>query len=125
MGNLEMFELNVNSKIQFIYFLRSYYSDYSDISQNYYDLPLAYFLTGVAVYIYSFWATLRKYVAYAKLLGNSFYWCIVNYFRMAENSRMSKLSSKDDEYIFSWKLFTGWDFMIGNTTIRRTKMNKK
>lgn len=33
--------------------------------------------------------------------------------RMAENSRMSKLSSKDDECVFSWKLFTGWDFMIG------------
>lgn len=32
---------------------------------------------------------------------------------MAENSRMSKLSSKDDECVFSWKLFTGWDFMIG------------
>lgn len=27
---------------------------------------------------------------------------------------MSKLSSKDDEYVFSWKLFTGWDFMIGH-----------
>lgn len=27
---------------------------------------------------------------------------------------MSKLSEKEDEYIFSWKLFTGWDFMIGN-----------
>lgn len=33
---------------------------------------------------------------------------------MAENSRMSKLSEKDDECIFSWKLFTGWDYMIGN-----------
>lgn len=33
--------------------------------------------------------------------------------RMAENSRMSKLSSKDDECVFSWKLFTGWDYMIG------------
>lgn len=32
---------------------------------------------------------------------------------MAENSRMSKLSSKDDECVFSWKLFTGWDYMIG------------
>jgi len=32
---------------------------------------------------------------------------------MAENSRNSKLSSKDDECVFSWKLFTGWDFMIG------------
>lgn len=34
--------------------------------------------------------------------------------RMAENSRMSKLSEKDDECVFSWKLFTGWDYMIGN-----------
>lgn len=33
---------------------------------------------------------------------------------MAENSRMSKLTEKKDECVFSWKLFTGWDFMIGN-----------
>lgn len=32
---------------------------------------------------------------------------------MADNSRMSKMSSKEDECIFSWKLFTGWDYMIG------------
>lgn len=36
---------------------------------------------------------------------------------MADNSRMSKMSSKEDECIFSWKLFTGWDYMIGNMTI--------
>lgn len=34
---------------------------------------------------------------------------------MAKNSRMSKLSEKEDEYAFSWKLFTSWDFMIGNS----------
>ena len=34
---------------------------------------------------------------------------------MAKNSRMSKLSEKEDECVFSWKLFTSWDFMIGNT----------
>lgn len=28
---------------------------------------------------------------------------------------MSKLSEKEDECAFSWKLFTGWDFMIGNS----------
>ena len=33
---------------------------------------------------------------------------------MAKNSRMSKLSEKEDECTFSWKLFTSWDFMIGN-----------
>ncbi|XP_076248712.1 transmembrane channel-like protein [Calliopsis andreniformis] len=62
-------------------------------SQSSYRLPLAYFVTNVVVYIYSFVAILRK---------------------MAENSRLSKLTEKEDECIFSWKLFTGWDFMIGN-----------
>lgn len=37
-----------------------YYSDFSGASRFHYDLPLAYFLTGLVVYIYSFWATLRK-----------------------------------------------------------------
>ncbi|XP_075991461.1 transmembrane channel-like protein [Anticarsia gemmatalis] len=71
-----------------------FYGYYSNIERPQYRMPLAYFLTGLAVYIYSFVAILRK---------------------MAENSRMSKLSEKEDECIFSWKLFTGWDFMIGNT----------
>lgn len=37
-----------------------YYSDFSGAVRWHYDLPLAYFLTGLLVYIYSFWATLRK-----------------------------------------------------------------
>ncbi|KAI9588317.1 hypothetical protein GQX74_004163, partial [Glossina fuscipes] len=37
-----------------------YYSNYSGASSLGYKLPLAYFLTAVAVYIYSFVATLRK-----------------------------------------------------------------
>ncbi|XP_049885402.1 transmembrane channel-like protein [Pectinophora gossypiella] len=70
-----------------------FYGYYSNLERPEYRMPLAYFLTGLVVYIYSFVAILRK---------------------MAENSRMSKLSEKEDECIFSWKLFTGWDFMIGN-----------
>ncbi|XP_043287212.1 transmembrane channel-like protein 1 isoform X2 [Venturia canescens] len=62
-------------------------------NRSVYKLPLAYFLANLIVYAYSFVAILRK---------------------MAENSRMSKLSEKEDECAFSWKLFTGWDFMIGN-----------
>ncbi|XP_021914731.1 uncharacterized protein LOC110827408 isoform X4 [Zootermopsis nevadensis] len=69
-----------------------YYTN-RDGTRNGYRLPFAYFMTGLAVYIYSFVATLK---------------------RMAENSRMSKLSEKDDECVFTWKLFTGWDYMIGN-----------
>ncbi|CAH2217782.1 jg19754, partial [Pararge aegeria aegeria] len=70
-----------------------FYGYYSNVERPEYRMPLAYFLTGLVVYVYSFVAILRK---------------------MAENSRMSKLSEKEDECIFSWKLFTGWDFMIGN-----------
>ncbi|XP_070151175.1 transmembrane channel-like protein isoform X2 [Polyergus mexicanus] len=62
-------------------------------SNSNYRLPMAYFVTNLVVYTYSFVAILRK---------------------MAENSRLSKLTEKEDEYVFSWKLFTGWDFMIGN-----------
>ncbi|XP_034232808.1 transmembrane channel-like protein 2 [Thrips palmi] len=68
-----------------------YYTD--DDRQKGYRLPFAYFMTGLAVYVYSFVATLRK---------------------MASNSRMSKLSEKEDECVFTWKLFAGWDYMIGN-----------
>ncbi|XP_015833695.1 transmembrane channel-like protein isoform X1 [Tribolium castaneum] len=66
---------------------------YKESKKSGYRMPFAYFITGLVAYAYSFFATLRK---------------------MAENSRMSKLSEKDDECIFSWKLFTAWDYMIGN-----------
>ncbi|KAK9743978.1 TMC domain [Popillia japonica] len=70
-----------------------WYTD-RDVPGKGYRLPLAYFMTGLAAYVYNFVATLRK---------------------MAENSRMSKLSEKEDECVFSWKIFTSWDYMIGNS----------
>ncbi|CAG9838897.1 unnamed protein product [Diabrotica balteata] len=70
-----------------------FYGWYSDSSSGGYKMPIAYFVTGLAVYGYSFFATLRK---------------------MAENSRVSKLSEKDDECVFTWKVFTAWDYMIAN-----------
>ncbi|XP_053594133.1 transmembrane channel-like protein isoform X2 [Microplitis demolitor] len=73
-------------------FFYGWYTDW-DIPNGGYRLPLAYFLANLIVYTYSFVTILRK---------------------MAINSRMSKLSEKEDECAFSWKLFTGWDFMIGN-----------
>ncbi|GMR34113.1 hypothetical protein PMAYCL1PPCAC_04308, partial [Pristionchus mayeri] len=72
-----------------------FYSNVEYLSEKVkYALPLAYFLVTISVFSISFFAILRK---------------------MAQNARLSKLSgSKAEQYIFNWKVFTGWDFTIGN-----------
>ncbi|CAD6189158.1 unnamed protein product [Caenorhabditis auriculariae] len=73
-----------------------YYSDDPFLGAKVrYAVPLAYFMVTIFIFAYSFFAILRK---------------------MAANARMSKLSgSKAEQYIFNWKLFTGWDYTIGNS----------
>uniref|UniRef100_A0A914CHZ3 TMC domain-containing protein n=1 Tax=Acrobeloides nanus TaxID=290746 RepID=A0A914CHZ3_9BILA len=72
-----------------------YYSNDEYVSTGVkYSLPLAYFMIVLVVFGYSFFAILRK---------------------MASNASMSKMAgSKAEQYIFNWKVFTGWDYTIGN-----------
>lgn len=34
---------------------------------------------------------------------------------MAQNQKLQRIGTKEDEFTFCWKLFTGWDYMIGNS----------
>ncbi|XP_015788900.1 transmembrane channel-like protein 1 [Tetranychus urticae] len=87
------------------------YLKYSPIFYGYYDneettsigyrLPLVYFGVCLLLYAFSFFCILHK---------------------MTQNARNNRIGSKDDEYVFTWKLFTGWDFMIGNSETAYNKV---
>lgn len=60
-GYYHIMDINVEISFNLTLCFR-YYSDSAVEKKLGYKLPLAYFLTGLVVYIYSFVATLRKYV---------------------------------------------------------------
>ncbi|KAL8619217.1 hypothetical protein ACOMHN_049999 [Nucella lapillus] len=76
-----------------------YYGN-ADIIGNGYRLPLAYLVTTLISFAYSFIVVLKK---------------------MASNSRQSRMSNKDEQFTFSWKLYTDWDYMVGNPETATTK----
>ncbi|KAL1456455.1 hypothetical protein WDU94_001186 [Cyamophila willieti] len=79
-----------------------FYGYYANEVTSRYKTPLAFFVVTLLLYIYSFVAILKK---------------------MASNSKMSKLADKDDECVFTWKLFTGWDYMIGNSETAQNRVS--
>ena len=42
--------------------------------------------------------------------------------RMSQNAKLQRIGTKEDEYTFCWKLYTSWDFMIGNSETAHNKV---
>ncbi|XP_009686247.2 transmembrane channel-like protein 2 [Struthio camelus] len=70
-----------------------YYNNQRTIGWLKYRLPMAYFMVGISVFGYSLMVVIRS---------------------MARNANESTGEGDDENFIFSWKMFTSWDYLIGN-----------
>ncbi|XP_069481913.1 transmembrane channel-like protein 2-A [Ambystoma mexicanum] len=70
-----------------------YYNNQRTIGFLQYRMPLAYFMVGVGVFGYSLVVVIRT---------------------MAKNANENTGDGDDGQYGFSWKMFTSWDYLIGN-----------
>ncbi|XP_054033061.1 transmembrane channel-like protein 2 [Dryobates pubescens] len=70
-----------------------YYNNQRTIGWLKYRLPMAYFMVGISVFGYSLMVVIRS---------------------MARNANESTADGDDHNFIFSWKMFTSWDYLIGN-----------
>uniref|UniRef100_F6WCE2 Transmembrane channel-like protein n=1 Tax=Monodelphis domestica TaxID=13616 RepID=F6WCE2_MONDO len=86
--------------LQYSVLFYGYYGKERKIGKAGYRLPLAYFLVGMAVFVYSFIILLKK---------------------MAKNSRMSLASASNENYTFCWRVFCAWDYLIGNPEAAESK----
>ncbi|XP_006874924.1 PREDICTED: transmembrane channel-like protein 2 [Chrysochloris asiatica] len=71
-----------------------YYNDQRTIGWLRYRLPMAYFMVGVSVFGYSLMIVIRS---------------------MASNTQGSTSDGENDNFTFSFKMFTSWDYLIGNS----------
>ncbi|XP_072925933.1 transmembrane channel-like protein 2-A [Hemitrygon akajei] len=70
-----------------------YYNNQRMIGVFKYRLPLSYFMVGVGSFGYSLMVVIRT---------------------MARNANESGVDGDDGDFNFSWKMFTSWDYLIGN-----------
>ncbi|XP_078251397.1 transmembrane channel-like protein 2-A, partial [Rhinoraja longicauda] len=70
-----------------------YYNNQRMIGVFKYRLPLSYFMVGVGSFGYSLMVVIRT---------------------MAKNANESGVDGDDGDFNFSWKMFTSWDYLIGN-----------
>uniref|UniRef100_A0A8P0SC23 Transmembrane channel-like protein n=1 Tax=Canis lupus familiaris TaxID=9615 RepID=A0A8P0SC23_CANLF len=71
-----------------------YYNNQRTIGWLRYRLPMAYFMVGVSVFGYSLMIVIRS---------------------MASNTQGSASEGENANFTFSFKMFTSWDYLIGNS----------
>lgn len=88
----EMWEFEGFLKFSPIFY--GYYSNIEISKSGFWRNPLAFLMSAILTYLFCFFCISRK---------------------LSQNTKMSRIGSKDDEYTFCWTVFVGWDFMIGNS----------
>lgn len=71
-----------------------YYSNIEISKSGFWRNPLAYLISTMLTYLFCFFCISRK---------------------LSQNTKLSRIGTKEDEYTFCWTVFVGWDFMIGNS----------
>ncbi|GAB5569358.1 transmembrane channel-like protein 2 [Prionailurus iriomotensis] len=96
LGTFEEYWTVVSEKgyIKYSALFYGYYNNQRTIGWLRYRLPMAYFMVGVSVFGYSLMIVIRS---------------------MASNTQGSASEGESANFTFSFKMFTSWDYLIGNS----------
>ncbi|XP_061673536.1 transmembrane channel-like protein 2-B isoform X1 [Syngnathoides biaculeatus] len=86
-----LFDFGGYCKYSFLFY--GYYDHQRTIGVLQFRLPLSYLLVGVGIFGYSLMVVIRT---------------------MARNSNEGGDGAEEGEFTFAWKMFTSWDYLIGN-----------
>ncbi|XP_016898336.1 transmembrane channel-like protein 2-B [Cynoglossus semilaevis] len=86
-----LFDFGGYCKYSFLFY--GFYDHKRTIGVLKFRLPLSYLLVGVGIFGYSLMVVIRT---------------------MASNANEGGDGAEDGEFTFSWKMFTSWDYLIGN-----------
>ncbi|XP_068166944.1 transmembrane channel-like protein 2-B [Antennarius striatus] len=86
-----LFDFGGYCKYSFLFY--GFYNNERTIGVLQFRLPLSYLLVGVGIFGYSLMVVIRT---------------------MARNANEGGDGAEEGEFTFSWKMFTSWDYLIGN-----------
>ncbi|XP_062410998.1 transmembrane channel-like protein 2-A [Sardina pilchardus] len=85
--------MDFNGYCKYSVLFYGYYNDQRTVGPLKFRLPLSYLMVGIGTFGYSLMVVIRT---------------------MAKNQDVGGGDDADSEFTFSWKMFTSWDYLIGN-----------